>query len=158
MGIACCMLIAGIWLFSGWYQILLLYSRGHAAASVGIFYIQWASSSAREQYKQLHPNSRPLFPVFEDRLCVELPKVDHPPQLRWMLPCWEAAGYDTQYAVWRMSSSLRIPFWLPFALMAIPTAFLWYRDRRIPPGHCQHCGYNLKGLTEARCPECGQSF
>jgi uncharacterized paraquat-inducible protein A len=22
-------------------------------------------------------------------------------------------------------------------------------------GFCQHCGYNLRGLTEGRCPECG---
>lgn len=25
-------------------------------------------------------------------------------------------------------------------------------------GYCQECGYNLKGLTEARCPECGTPF
>jgi len=25
-------------------------------------------------------------------------------------------------------------------------------------GHCRHCGYNLRGLTEPRCPECGTPF
>jgi len=24
--------------------------------------------------------------------------------------------------------------------------------------HCPHCGYNLTGLTEDRCPECGNEF
>jgi predicted RNA-binding Zn-ribbon protein involved in translation (DUF1610 family) len=26
------------------------------------------------------------------------------------------------------------------------------------PTHCQNCGYDLQGLPEPRCPECGQSF
>lgn len=26
------------------------------------------------------------------------------------------------------------------------------------PGHCQDCGYNLTGLTSARCPECGRTL
>ena len=25
-------------------------------------------------------------------------------------------------------------------------------------GHCRHCGYNLTGLSEPRCPECGKEF
>ncbi len=50
-----------------------------------------------------------------------------------------------------------VPYWIPFALFAIPTAWLWWRDRhrRIPPGHCQKCGYNLTGNVSGRCPECG---
>ena len=24
--------------------------------------------------------------------------------------------------------------------------------------HCQHCGYNLTGLAESNCPECGERF
>ena len=24
--------------------------------------------------------------------------------------------------------------------------------------HCQHCGYQLRGLPEERCPECGHGF
>lgn len=27
-----------------------------------------------------------------------------------------------------------------------------------PPGHCTKCSYNLRGLAEARCPECGTPF
>ncbi len=51
-----------------------------------------------------------------------------------------------------------IPLWLPWLGFAIPTAFLFYRDRRrIPPGHCQTCSYNLTGNESGTCPECGQS-
>jgi len=34
-----------------------------------------------------------------------------------------------------------------------------HRDRmRRVKGLCGHCGYNLTGLTECRCPECGKPF
>lgn len=31
----------------------------------------------------------------------------------------------------------------------------WHEARRIPPGHCQICRYNLTGNVSGRCPECG---
>ena len=49
-----------------------------------------------------------------------------------------------------------LPLWIPFLLVAVPTACLWYRDRRIPPGHCRNCGYNLTGNVSGVCPECGE--
>ncbi len=48
-----------------------------------------------------------------------------------------------------------LPLWMPFLLIAIPTAILFWRDRRIPPGHCQRCGYDLTGNVSGVCPECG---
>jgi len=47
---------------------------------------------------------------------------------------------------------------LPLALFGVPTAYLWYRDRRrFPPGHCPSCGYNLTGNQSGVCPECGNA-
>ena len=52
---------------------------------------------------------------------------------------------------------LIIPLWMPFAVIALPTGFLFWRDRRrIPPGHCQRCGYNLTGNVSGKCSECGE--
>jgi len=49
-----------------------------------------------------------------------------------------------------------LALWIPFLLVAIPTAYLWYRDRRrLPSGHCRKCGYNLTGNVSGVCPECG---
>jgi len=49
-----------------------------------------------------------------------------------------------------------LPLWIPLFLTAIPTAWLWHRDRRrILPGHCTHCGYDLTSNTSGACPECG---
>ncbi len=51
-------------------------------------------------------------------------------------------------------SWVSLPLWLPLLVIATPTAILWRRDRRIPPGHCQKCGYDLTGNVSGRCPEC----
>jgi len=49
-----------------------------------------------------------------------------------------------------------VPCWLVLLVAAAPTAALWRRDRRrIPPGHCETCAYNLTGNVSGRCPECG---
>jgi len=54
-------------------------------------------------------------------------------------------------------TSVEVPLWIPLAIVAIPTAILFYRDRRrIPPGHCEKCGYDLTGNESGRCSECGQ--
>ena len=54
-----------------------------------------------------------------------------------------------------------LPFWLLLLLTAIPTAWLWHRDRRLissSPDHrlCLRCGYDLNGNTSGVCPECGE--
>ena len=51
----------------------------------------------------------------------------------------------------------RVPLWTVFAVVVTPTAFMFYRDRRrIPPGHCQKCSYDLSGNVSGKCPECGK--
>lgn len=50
-----------------------------------------------------------------------------------------------------------IPYWLSLIVLAVPTAILFYRDRRYPPGHCQRCGYDLTGNVSGACPECGRA-
>lgn len=52
-----------------------------------------------------------------------------------------------------------VPLWIPFLFVAIPTAFLFWLDRRrIPLGHCQRCRYDLTGNTSGVCPECGTAI
>ena len=45
---------------------------------------------------------------------------------------------------------------VPIFLFGMPSAILWYRRfRHVPPGHCRKCRYDLAGVTNATCPECG---
>ena len=62
---------------------------------------------------------------------------------------------------WCHSDSLRsveAPLYGMFLAVAIPTLLIWRFVVKFPSGHCRRCGYNLTGLTEARCPECGAGF
>ena len=87
------------------------------------------------------------------------------------VPRWHTSetipGHSFQYgfvwpAVHRQPSGppltvIHLPFWFPLLVVAIPTAILWHRDRRrIPPGHCRKCGYDLTGNESGRCSEGGK--
>ena len=54
-----------------------------------------------------------------------------------------------------------LPLWLPLLLIAAPTGWLWYTDRRAKPWQCATCRYDLRGLNVRSesgptvCPECG---
>jgi hypothetical protein len=57
----------------------------------------------------------------------------------------------------RTPSYIIMPLWIPFILVAVPTAILWWHDRRrhFRAGRCRRCGYDLTGNVSGRCPECG---
>ena len=51
-----------------------------------------------------------------------------------------------------------VPAWLLVVAAGFPTAVLWWRDRRLKPGLCMVCKYDLTGNVSGICPECGTSL
>src|SRR5206468_310739 len=51
---------------------------------------------------------------------------------------------------------VEFPLYIPFAVLALPSACLIYRDRRrvrwAGAGRCVRCGYDLSGLPPGICP------
>ena len=68
----------------------------------------------------------------------------------WSLERWN--GWD------RGAGFVEFPLYAVFLAVTIPTLLVWRFVPKFPRGHCRRCGYNLTGLREARCPECGQGF
>lgn len=93
------------------------------------------------------------------------PQPNSPSRLEMMV--WHPAGFGYQLRWWDWSLqgcstdiTVRFPFWFLLAMFLVPAALLRYAglrgDRRAPK--CAVCGYDLRGLPEPRCPECGTCF
>ena len=55
-------------------------------------------------------------------------------------------------------SEITIPLWIILLFCGISSS-IWLRDRRrIQPGHCPSCNYNLTGNISGICPECGTAI
>jgi len=67
---------------------------------------------------------------------------------------------DTKPAIPVQLNYVRFPMWVPTTLLlGVPVLVVltgpWRERRRQRRHQCQLCGYNLHGLQEPRCPECG---
>jgi hypothetical protein len=73
--------------------------------------------------------------------------------VKWR-PMWNGA-LDTTFNryVWIVT----VPIWIPLFGLASLSFFAWARYlRRLRPGCCPKCGYQLAGLQQGSvCPECG---
>jgi hypothetical protein len=71
--------------------------------------------------------------------------------LEWYLPIPVGRANSGLWLVY-------IPIYIPFAVLALPVAWMCYADassRRRESGTCVTCGYDLAGNTSRVCPECG---
>ena len=100
----------------------------------------WLFNGTLAFYEQYYGGPVPTYDIFKI------------PTDRWT-PFFGQAGHGPG-----RERTVFVPLWIPLLLVAIPTAFLWWRDRRrrIPPGHCRKCGYNLTGNVSGVCSECGE--
>jgi hypothetical protein len=136
-GLGLSLVFAMILVASRWWGVVYVrngnpLSAGYSVAygRIGIIVDDGPSSAAGVKFWQIAPEER-----------------------RWDLhgQVFHNPSAGTGTALW----VIEIPLWMLFFVAALPTACLWWRDRRLPPGHCQRCAYDLTGNTSGICPECG---
>ena len=99
--------------------------------------------------------------AFEFGRSLREPGYDKPIWIGWRTN--ESFGFNTQPRVWASNTAgglptygfLYIPLWIPLVLIAPWTAHSWWKERAPPPGLCRKCRYDLAGIGEGVCPECG---
>lgn len=129
-----CTAIAAVWLVSGWY--LLYWVRDWPGGG----YIRLIVASGTVALGQGPEDANS--PGIGSALAV---RTGSEPTWRWSAQPLSSVDM------------VQIPIWFPFLLAAAATAFLWWRAGRRPkPGHCT-CGYNLAGIEDKACPECGRA-
>jgi hypothetical protein len=84
--------------------------------------------------------------------------LDDPPPPRPPPRHWRLFGVDV--VTGQFWFVFILPLWL-LAVAALPASVVWLvarhrRIRRMAKDHCSRCGYDLRGLSTARCPECGR--
>jgi len=147
-GAVLCVVILGVWGVSGWLSISWIAERVGIGVKRGemwcVKFHRFHTESERLESLRLRDEygswgcSRIAFDI--DRVGLTMPRLE----------TIDASGD------YRGHWLAEFPLWLHFILVALPTAFMFYRDRKlIPPGHCTMCGYNLTGAEHERCPECG---
>ena len=80
----------------------------------------------------------------------------------WYINDWQFDSPSHGLPSWYISSGfgdLEVPLWTLATLAALPSALLWWYDRRgKAPGLCAACNYDLTGLAPgSTCPECGKT-
>jgi len=83
-------------------------------------------------------------PITTTRSEWDLIPIDPPRWIAAALPQFDQGGFI-------------FPLWIPIVMIGLPTWGLFVIDkRRDRHGLCAKCGYDLRGNTKGRCPECGE--
>ena len=141
-GVGLSLLILVTWTMSLWFKTEIYMSRNvYVVVSQNFLFTFFYDRDVTPRDEQFHFTTHVGKPI---RLRMPLLKYDYP----------DSTSPGRRYSL------LVLPFWLLLLLTAIPTAWLWHRDRRLISSSLDHrlclrCGYDLTGNTSGVCPECG---
>jgi hypothetical protein len=138
-----CVLIVLGFVVSGWFWFIWTDSVKHD--DMGGYYDERSLSLAQGSIRYIraaHGNSHPGWKLARDKSWHVLPN--------------GALPISKRSTARPVAAFVDVPLWLPLLIVFTPTLLLWHRDRKLRPGHCRKCDYDLTGNTSGRCPECGE--
>ncbi len=140
------LLLAGVWVTSGWANLLVVTNRVSFALSEGVTKVDLLGPYHRPPPQRVGitvgwGGPRAFDPFFWQRAR---------PLFTWIGPY--------HYSSWG-TTTIVTPLWLLQGVCALPAIVLWIvwrrSCRRYRAGHCRRCGYDLTGNVSGVCPECG---
>jgi len=137
-----------VWFLSGALAVRAVHSRSGVTWEMDIF------RGCLDVHRGFYPRSDQSVPEGWYDLYVGVLERD---ALGWRwLPQWDVIGTGES-----LIQRVAVPLHIMSAILALPAAWLFYRDRRsvrwARTGNCPRCGYDLSGLPPgAACPECGK--
>jgi hypothetical protein len=142
-GVGACLVLVGLWVFSGWWAITYSanFTRLHFRIGIdgGPIWISVIEGPLDRDY---------------ETLAIRPTTTNGGPRPSW----YPDLGFS-----WRRSvpgnrySAIRLDALLFATLLAIPTIRLFWTGRRRVSAACSHCGYDLTATVLERCPECGRA-
>ena len=150
VGLGSCTVIAIVWVMSGWWRAAYFHEPRLTSPTSRILAIEDGGLAYYEGCYPVVvlPNGKRY--VYESGVNIIRA------QLNW---AWLPYNHSwhVMFATSVQSRTVFVPCWIPFLCVTLPTSILYWRDhRRIQPGHCKKCGYDLTGNVSGRCPECGR--
>lgn len=145
-GTACCAALLAAWLISGWtHPSRDLPLNWKDYDDVDITLSQGRIMTTLSRTREIAE----LFLIAE----VDISEFEALPSHGWRFEPWFDSRFNECHA------KVATPLWIPFVLIALPTAYLWKQDlvaaRRVRAGLCRKCKYDRSGLSpSAPCPEC----
>jgi hypothetical protein len=144
------LLMVAAWAISGWFELWAFKLHFIPADFTGVVPIRGVRLS-RGEFTAFYHRSPPKSATPDTGWRWGRLPERFPPRWAWSRPALQVPGHGPGPSV----MDARLPVWTLAAIAAIPTAMLWWRDRRRPDGRCPDCGYNLVGIATGVCPECG---
>ena len=164
-----CLLILVAWIL-GYYWTIGFYcgsSRGNVLAEVyspRIRFDSWLYSAKPKATGSMRRRAKPSRALrwewkFYPRYEPEWYSVLQPDRSAFRMSTEPPLGVTdgaTGLRYWVRQRFGSVALWLPLVIVASATLLMFWIDRRrIPPGHCRRCGYDLTGNTSGICSECG---
>jgi hypothetical protein len=165
IGTVLCVLLAIAWVISGWYHVQFNGPHGtwvYRAACVRGTLVVWDAHDTARDVRQARQALAELRNMGMHDAALEGERILGPVIRTLVVDPVPARRMSERFVWWPQAQvsavrAVRIPLWSLLLGVCAPTIILWWLDRRrIPPGHCHKCGYNLTGNVSGRCPECGE--
>ncbi len=155
-----CVATVGLWVRSYWVSDWLLWHSSDGWMSMSLDTYRGSLDFMRAENTSDHCEFR-REPVAEGR-CPRWPAYSFPKWNKWGFAYYD--GFDITGMSLDFLGFKPIPFgefvmpiWpfvLIFAMLPLLRCYLWFKLRRVAPGLCLTCGYDLRASKD-RCSECG---